>query len=252
MENNPLVTEIIIDKESPIPLYYQFKVGLVRLIKSGYFKRGKQIPTEMEFTRMFEISRPTIRQALNEMIAEGLISRQRAKGTFVVDDRVKSKFFSTLMSFDDEMISLGKVPSTRLISSKVVEASSLPFDTDEFQNDEFVEIKRVRSADQEKVVFVTSYVPFSIFSNTLPTIDEKTRLYKLLEDAGHSVFEVSRKFTAVNANKEVARLLDVQVGKALLFVETMAYDDQKNVVEIAHAYYQSEISNFSIHLTKTA
>lgn len=251
MENYHLLSEIILDKESPIPLYYQFKIGMVRLIKNGFFKRGEQIPTEMEFTRIFGISRPTIRQALNEMIKEGLISRQRAKGTFIVDDRVKSKFFSTLMSFDDEMISLGKVPSTRLISCKVAESTSLPFDSSEFQIDEFVEIKRLRSADHEKVVFVTSYVPFSIFSKILPVIDEKTRLYKLLEDLGHPVCEVYRKFTSVNASQEVAKLLEIQVGKALLFVETRAYDDQKNIVEIAHAYYQSDVSNFSIHLTKT-
>ena len=71
-----------IAKNSPVPLYYQLKSAILELFENGYYKPGDKLPTEAEFCELLDISRPTIRQAFAELIHEGYITRQKAKGTF--------------------------------------------------------------------------------------------------------------------------------------------------------------------------
>lgn len=72
-----------LDKNIPIPLYYQLKQQIIREITNNRLKPGDSIPTEEEFSRALNISRPTIRQALGELVNEGYIYRLKGKGTFV-------------------------------------------------------------------------------------------------------------------------------------------------------------------------
>lgn len=72
-----------IDKEGPLPLYWQLKEILKRKIERGEFKPGDRIPTEDELCKRFAISRTPVRQALVELVNEGLLFRRRGRGTFV-------------------------------------------------------------------------------------------------------------------------------------------------------------------------
>ena len=74
-----LKEHFLIDKTLPVPLYYQLKTQLLKLIDEGYFKSGDKLPTESELCALLDISRPTIRQAFSELIKEGYIIRKKQK-----------------------------------------------------------------------------------------------------------------------------------------------------------------------------
>jgi DNA-binding transcriptional regulator YhcF (GntR family) len=74
-----------IDKNVPIPLYYQLKELIKKKIESGEFKPGDRLPTEQELSEMFSISRTPVRQALIELTYEGILYRRPGLGTFISD-----------------------------------------------------------------------------------------------------------------------------------------------------------------------
>ena len=76
-----LFNEINLDKNIPIPLYYQLKQQLLSLIEAGRLSEGDMLPPENELCVMFSVSRPTIRQSFNELVAEGYLTRSKGRGT---------------------------------------------------------------------------------------------------------------------------------------------------------------------------
>lgn len=79
----------MIDRDSPVPLYYQLKLHFKRQMESGELCAGDRLPTEMELCELFGISRAPVRQALTEMAREGLIYRRAGQGTFVAPAAAK-------------------------------------------------------------------------------------------------------------------------------------------------------------------
>ncbi len=249
MNKQELKKRIVIDKQSPVPFYYQFKQGLLSAIKDGYFSQSEKLPTEAEFTELFEISRPTVRQALQELINEGYIVRKKAKGTFLKDAGISSMFFRELQSFASEMAELGFKTKTEVIGCELVKRNyeDLASVFDE-EDQEFLKLERLRSADDKKVVFCTSFLPAYLFPGELPDFTNES-LYTILADSNHQVMRVERKFTAVNATKKLVEYLELQPREALLKVFTKAYDEHGKIVEYSVAYYTS-ITYFKMDLTK--
>lgn len=73
----------MIDKSSPLPIYYQIEEQLKRQIENGELKPNDSLPSEREFAERFEISRMTVRQAINNLVNDGYLYRQKGRGTFV-------------------------------------------------------------------------------------------------------------------------------------------------------------------------
>ena len=108
-----------VDKNSPIPLYYQLSQLIRQSIESGELKPGEQIPTEFELERELGISRATVRRAISDLVYEGLVVRQRAKGTIVAKKRLK-KVLERLGSFTNEIMkqNLYIFPATGIQSNR--------------------------------------------------------------------------------------------------------------------------------------
>lgn len=81
----------MIDKNSPIPVYYQLKNDFIKKIASGVWKAGECISSERELCEIYDVSRMTIRQAIGELVQEGILTRKKGKGTFVCEQKVNQK-----------------------------------------------------------------------------------------------------------------------------------------------------------------
>ena len=81
-----------IDKNTPIPLYFQLKSLLLAEIEDGTYLADSLIPTEKELCDMFHISRTTVRQALAELVQEGYLYRVKSKGTFVARPKIRQDY----------------------------------------------------------------------------------------------------------------------------------------------------------------
>jgi GntR family transcriptional regulator len=107
----------MIDKNSPIPVYYQLKEMIKEKITKGTWQVGQCIASERELTEAYGVSRMTVRQALGELVQEGLLVREKGKGTFVCEPKVKQE---DMMSFSDIIKKAGRSLITKVLDFEVI------------------------------------------------------------------------------------------------------------------------------------
>lgn len=94
-----------LDKDVPIPLYFQLEKLILEEIECGNYPVGSTIPTEKELSEIFNISRTTVRQAISDLVREEHLYRIKSKGTFVSHPKLNQGFIQSIRSFNDDVIS---------------------------------------------------------------------------------------------------------------------------------------------------
>jgi len=239
-----------IDKSTPIPLYFQLKTQLKDMIQSGKLVEGDLIPAENDLVENLHISRPTVRQALNELVVEGYLERCKGKGTFVSSPKIDAKFLKRLKTFNEEMEEQGLIPTTQLLSLKKVEGrvdvkEKLGLD----KSEELIELKRVRYANGDPILYQETYLPYTRCAQLLQEDLSQATLYSTLERIyGIHVHRVNRQIEAANATPQVAKLLHIATNNAVSLVRTVGYTDTDEPVEYSTSYYCGNRVKFSVEL----
>lgn len=240
---------IKLDKNVPIPLYYQLKKQFLDLIQNAGLGEGELLPPENELCEILKVSRPTIRQAFSELVNEGYLTRHKGRGTFVAIPKVEDRFFSKLETFHDEMIEKGFNPITQVIA---LEKISGPREANErlllHLDAPLIYLSRVRSVDTVPLVYLETFLPYDAF-NKLMLVDFKTNsLYDSLEKLYQlPVNRVRREFMALNARRREAELLQIVRNKAISLVKTVGFSGE-TPVEFSIARYRGDINQFSVEL----
>ena len=239
-----------IHKDTPVPLYFQLKQNIQQLIGSGSLQTGDMLPTEKELCERLSVSRPTVRQALNELVVEGLLVRKKGKGTQVAPPKVAGLFFQQLESFNAEMSQKGLVPTTKVLALKKIPATEQANARLQLaQTDALIQLTRLRFANGEPVVYLDTYLPHALFADILGQNFEEHSLYeRMAELHGIRVQRVQREIEAVNATHRQAEWFGVKTGKALCRVETIACAESGHPVEYSVAYYLGDRNKFSVEL----
>ena len=244
---------IKLDKNVPIPLYYQLKKQILALIEKAEIKEGELLPPENDLCKMFDVSRPTIRQAFIELVNEGYLNRYKGKGTFVSTPKVNDRFFSKLETFHDEMVEKGYNPNTLVLK---LEKISGPHEASEHLalplKAPLIYLSRVRSVDTTPLVYVETYLPYDEYKELMQVDFTVNSLYDSLEKLYHKrVDRVKREFVAVNAPPKEAMLLQIARNKALCLVKTVAYSgNAPSPVEFSVARYRGDLNKFSVELSR--
>ena len=244
---------INLDKNIPVPLYYQLKKQILSLIENSTITDGELLPAENDLCKMLNISRPTIRQAFSELVYEGYLSRYKGKGTFVSTPKVDDRFFRKLATYHEEMLEKGYNPKTEVLKLEMLsgpheanERLSIPL------NAPLVHLSRVRSVDDVPLVYVETFLPFDDYKDLLDIDFTSNSLYDTLEKQfGKRVSRVWREFFAINANQKEAELLQTTRNKALIMVKTVAYSSNgPNPVEFSIARYRGDLNKFSVEVSR--
>ena len=149
-----------INREIPIPLYYQLQNIILDMINSGELQPGDYIPTESELGQMYQLSRTTVRQAIMGLVMEGKLHRVKGKGTFVAKPKIVQDFMRKLEPFSAQIGRLGLVPSTKVLDMSCVEAPQEV--TEVFGSKEpVIRLNRLRYADFEPIVVLSTYLPMT-------------------------------------------------------------------------------------------
>ena len=246
-----IFSEITLDKNIPIPLYYQLKKQLFSLIEEGVLKSGDQLPPEKELSEQLGVSRPTVRQAFGELSSEGYLHRFKGSGTFVSTPKITAHFFNRLESFNEEMLHKGKKPTSKVLllevisnSPKANEALGLPI------NEPLIHLTRLRFADDVPLVLVDTYLSYTQFPELLGVDFETHSLYQVLEQKYNVyVHRVSRDIEAVTARRKEAELLQCSQNQALILVKSLAYASGRlKPTELSIARYRGDMNTFSVEL----
>lgn len=235
-----------------IPLYYQLMQLFRQQIEEGEYQPGDSFPSENELCERFGVSRPTVRQALNELVREGLLHRVKGKGTFVSAPKIQQDFMQKLVSFTEEMEQKGLKGTTRVLSLQVVAASksvaahlSLAIEEPVFQ------LERLRFINDEPIVVVTTYLPQKYCPNLIQQDLNNLSLYKTLEaQYGIRISRARRILEAIAATEEYAKLLEIEVGAPIQLSRTVAWDQYNRPIEFSIARYRGDRSQFTIDLIR--
>jgi len=243
--DSSLTHAVSIDRSSPVPLYFQVAQQLERSIEAGELPRGTRLSNEIELARLLGVSRPTMRKAMEYLVAKGLLVRQRGVGTRVVSPKVRRSL--ELTSLFDDLDAIGQRPTTQVLSNTIEEASAEVADLlGVARGAPVIAISRLRSALEQPIARLSNYLPASRLS--LPTGALETQgLYRLLRRSGIQLHSATQVIGARTATAAEARMLGEAKGSALLTMQRTAYDDHGTVVEYGNHIYSA--TRYSFHMS---
>ncbi|WOP19231.1 GntR family transcriptional regulator [Raineyella sp. LH-20] len=236
---------IVIDRDSDEPLYKQIAEPIEQAILSGELASGARIEDEISMAQRLDVSRPTARRALQELVNRGLLTRRRGVGTTVTPPQVHRPI--ELTSLYDDLTREGFTPSTKVLSYDVHEA-------DEEESDRLavapgtgvVRIARLRSADNRPLAVLTNLIPIDLAPSW--TDLNEHGLYRCFNDHGIHIATAKQVIGARAATAEEAELLTEPVGAPLLTMSRTAYDATGRVVEYGNHIYRPSLYSFDLTL----
>ena len=230
------VLSIELDRSSPVPLYFQVAQVFQAAILDGQLKPGDRFENELALAKRLNLSRPTTRRAIQELVDKGLLVRKRGVGTQVVQTPVHRPV--ELTSLYDDLTRAGQEPATKVLGyvrgpapEGIAEHLNLPADS------EVVTMRRLRMSGGQPLALMTNYLPAAL----APDEDELERagLYQSLRSRGVHIRLARQRIGAKAADREEARLLDEKPRAPLLVMERTAFDDSGRVVEFGSHVYRA-------------
>lgn len=244
-----LVNAIVLDRSSPVPLYFQAAQAMEAAITSGKVPPGTRLDNELLLADQLGLSRPTMRRAMQLLVDKGLIVRRRGVGTRVVQPKVRRSL--ELTSLYDDLARDGQGPSTRVLSLGVLAAPDPVAEALKLNAGAPVLcMERLRSAGARPIAKMTNYVPDGLISPSAEQL-EASGLYRLFRAAGVTMHSASQTIGARNATAQEARLLEEHKGAALLTMTRTAYDDHGVAVEYGTHVYAASRYTFDLSLLST-
>ncbi|MFZ5850325.1 MAG: GntR family transcriptional regulator [Actinomycetota bacterium] len=237
-----------VDRSSPVPLYYQLAQQIEQAIERGELKPGERLATEVELADRHGLSRPTVRQAIQELVRKGLLVRRRGVGTLVVHGHLKRRV--ELSSLYDDLVRTNRRPTTRVLvhelwaaEADVAAALGVPEGAD------VVHLQRLRYADTEPLALMRNWLPVELAPFSAEELEEHG-LYEMLRRTGVHIRIASQRIGARAATVEEARLLGDRRGGPLLTMERTAYDDSGRAVELGRHVYRAQNYSFEVTLVE--
>lgn len=242
-----------IDRESVIPYYYQLKEYLKYLIEENKLKEGEKIPSEMELCRDHGVSRTVVRQALNELVNEGLLTRSKGKGTFVARPKIVGNLMQRLYGFHKDMTGQDLEVKNNIIDFSVIEANKKIAEKLQLApGDKVFKLVRLRFVNKEPFVYVTSYIPHSLCPGLIKEDFSKQSLYDTLEmKYGLKIVSSRRSIEAIAATEDVALMLEIPKNSPLLLLRSVSYLENEQPVEYYEAKHRGDRSGFAVELVRT-
>ena len=236
-----------LDVKSSLPLYQQLQRSLRDAIERRVLGPDDALPAERDLATDLDVSRITVRKAIDGLVEEGLLVRRQGSGTFV-SNRVE-KNFSKLTSFSEDMRARGRKPRSVWLNraaGTVTPEESLPLRSS--PGTPVYRFNRIRYADE--VPMALEYA--TVLAFCLPSIDAvESSLYEALERTGNRPVRALQRLRAVLFTAEQAKLLKAKEHDAGLLVERLGFLKDGRAVEFSQSFYRGDIYDFVAELSAT-
>jgi DNA-binding GntR family transcriptional regulator len=239
-------TSIIVDRYSPVPMYYQVAQQLEHAIETGELPPGTRLDGELALAQALGVSRPTLRRAIEYLVDRGYLVRRRAVGTQVVHPKVRRPV--ELTSLYDDLSASRKDPRTTVLSLERVQATDRVAHALGLEDGvEVVAMERLRYADDQPLAIMRNWLPVGLVELDREQL-ERAGLYQLMRSAGINLHLASQTVGARGASTAEARLLKAHKGEPLLTMSRTTYNENGQPVELGDHIYRASLYSFEIVL----
>jgi GntR family transcriptional regulator len=240
-----------IQVSSPTPLYEQIKAILRSRVLDGTYKPHEQLPSESEMMTAFNVSRITVRQALNDLQNEGLVFRIHGKGTFVS----KPKAFQDLgrlQGFGEAMRKMGYETFARVVSMRtVVPSAQVQERLHLSKRAKVTELQRIRFLNREPISLDVTYLPADIGARLAKEDLASRDIFVILEnDYGMSLGHADLQIGSTLADERLAGQLQVEEGSPVLVIERTTHTTDGKPIDYEHLYYRGDAFQYKVRVDR--
>ncbi len=232
-------------KSDSRPLYLQVIDKIKDDIETGNYETGERLPSEFQLSKQLGVSRATLREALRMLEDESVVIRRHGVGTFINSRPLFSSGIEELFSVTDMIRRGKKEPGTIFLSSSINTADEE--DKHRFHNDdisEVITIERVRTADDEPVVYCLDKIPGQIVTDFVP--HEHQSLFDQLEKKGTTIAYAMTQIEPIGYHDTVSEILECGPETALLVLKQMHYDENEEPVLYSINYFRADKFKFHV------
>ncbi|CVF63872.1 GntR family transcriptional regulator [Pseudomonas lundensis] len=233
------------------PLYAKVEAALAAEISAATLPPGSQLPPEDRLIERFSVSRTTVRKAIENLVARGLVEIRRGKGTFVAQPKIIQEL-TELTGFVEDMQALGRSPTAQLLDKQIVAA-----DADVARQlavpagSLVMRIQRVRLADGIAMSFDETYLPREIGEKVVTHDLDAEPIFALLEGKYDlPLTEAEYRLEAVSATPDVAQALAVDPGSAVFLIERTSYTVGHQPIDYEKLHYRGDLISFVTRLAR--
>lgn len=240
----------MIDRQSPVPIYYQIEEYIKQLIENQALKPGDSIPSEREFTEQFQVSRMTVRQAITDLVNEGTLIRMKGKGTFISDQKIEQPLHG-LTSFTEDMQKRGLKPGSRLVNFGLVPSSSETAQRLTInEHDPIYEIKRIRLADDIPMALEMTYLSANLVKGLTESIVNKS-LYSYIEQTLQLKIDYATQvLESAVAKEDEAKHLAIMKNAPILLIHRDTFLADGTPLELVKSIYRADRYKFVIDMKR--
>jgi len=229
------------------PLYLQLRKRIEQAIDSGQLPPDTPLPPEREIAAITNLSRVTVRKAVEPLVESGQIVQRRGSGSFVAPRVARvEQSLSRLTSFTEDMARRGRNVTSIWLERGLFMPSPHETMTLGLSSEASVaRLARLRSSDGTPLAIERAALPSDILPNPLVV---ETSLYEVLGQLGKRPVRAVQRISAANLGADDATLLDVEEGMAGLKIERISYLPSGQVVELTHSLYRADLYDFVAEL----
>lgn len=232
----------VINRGSAEPYYRQISDFLRAAVDAGHYTAGTLLPSEKEFCEQFGVSRPVVRQALEDLSRDGYVYRVKGKGTFVAEEKLNSHLIQVVVGperdtirFRDRLSTSILVRETAPATVQVSRALDIPVEG------RCVHLRRLRLLDDEPLCVIESYLPEQIVPGLLDADLTDRSLYDVIEERyGVAIRDLSRRIEAAKTPAELSDLLAAETDDPCLIVTSVAAGVNGAKLEWSQAIYRAD------------
>jgi GntR family transcriptional regulator len=228
-------------RTSKMPFYHQLYEILRAKIVRGDWQPGQMIPAESEIVRIYKVSRITARQALDGLVQDGLIYRERGRGTFVAQPTFE-KAMMRIRSFTDDMQQRGLKARTKVLCKELIPApAEIASQLGIPEQEELVRFQRLRMAGDDPLSIEESFLIHRTCPGILSHDFAQESLREVLtREYGIRWSRATQHIRSILAPPPTAALLGIKPKSALLYVERVSYDEQNTPGEFLRIMYRGD------------
>ncbi len=226
-------------------LYYSVKEKMLEFINNGKYEVGSQLPTESDLCKLFDVSRTTIRLALQQLELEGRIYKVQGKGTFVSQPKINEQITQNIKSFSEQMKDAGLSSYSKVLSLEVIPASLfLAHSLEVQQDDPIIKLVRLRFAEAKPYQHSTSFIPWKLAPSLLKDDCSKS-LFQLLESKYNiNILKSVESIEPVLPDQTICDMLNIPENTPSFLLESHTYSTDSIPVEYSTTIVRGDFAKF--------